>query len=124
MTPQRENNVEPRVRNLEVQVGTILQRLKQVEDWIPESREFHTEMNNFKSTLLAQQQATREEQSRRHAENSAKLNWLMFLVAVGTLIITGIGVVVSIQLAHHQALNKLISTEPPMVTAQFNAKDE
>ena len=76
-------------------------------------------MSTFKTTLLAQQQATREEQKRRHEENSSKLNWLMFLVAIATLIITGLGIVVSVQLAKHQALNHLVTTNPA-VTAELS----
>jgi hypothetical protein len=84
MTPVRsgDDSMERRIGRLEGDVGIILTRLGVVEGWIPESRKFHNEMSDFKATLLATQQAIREEQLSRHRSNSAKINLLMLLVTV------------------------------------------
>ena len=79
--------MERRVGNLEVQVATILTTLKTHAEWVGESREFHKEMDTFKTTLLATQQAIREEQNRKHKSNSLKLSIIMACIAFGTLLI-------------------------------------
>lgn len=114
--------MDERVGRLERKVDVLAERLDTVDDWVSESKVFHREMSTFKDTFLGTQAAIREEQRLRHATNTTKLNWLMFLVAVGTLIITGIGIIVSVQVAKHQALNTLVSHEP-IVTAEFTAQE-
>lgn len=79
--------MERRVGNLEVQVATILTTLKTHAEWVGESREFHKEMETFKTTLLARQDAIREEQNRKHRSNSLKLSIIMACIAFGTLLI-------------------------------------
>lgn len=88
MTPARgDDGMERRIGKLEVDMGTITTRLNEVEKWVPESRTFHREMSTFKTTLLATQDAIREEQSRRHRANSWKLSVIMACIALGTLLI-------------------------------------
>lgn len=79
--------MERRVGQLEVDMGTLSQRMLQVENWVPESRTFHNDMQNFKTALLAQQAAVREEQNRKHRQNSWKLSVIMACIAFGTLLI-------------------------------------
>ena len=79
--------MERRVGKLEVDVGTILTTLRMHSEWVGESRQFHTEMNTFKTQLLATQDAIRDEQRRRHQTNSIKLNIITILIAFGTLLI-------------------------------------
>lgn len=90
MTPTRVDDggtMERRVGNLEVQVATILTTLKTHAEWVGESREFHKEMEKFKTDLLARQDAIREEGNRKHRSNSLKLSIIMACIAFGTLLI-------------------------------------
>lgn len=97
--------MESRVNQLEIQMGAVLTRLKPLEEWIPESRRFHDSMNNFKADLLARQDAEREHHDRQHEQNSIKMNWIMAFAALGTMILTGLAILVSIEIARHQTMN-------------------
>lgn len=93
--------MEQRVGKLEVQVGTILQQLRTHEEWVRESREFHSKMNTFKDTLLAQQEAQRYEQNMHHRSNTMKLNIISVCIAIVTAVIMGVGIIVSVWVSHH-----------------------
>lgn len=97
--------MESRVNQLEIQMGRVLTRLEPLEEWIPESRRFQEKINEFKTDLLARQDAEREHHDEQHKQNSMKMNWIMLFAALGTMILTGLAILVSVQIARHQSLN-------------------
>lgn len=94
-----------RVGSLEVKVATIQTKLHPIESWVEESKDFHNEFRDFKTALLTQQDIAQKEQAKRHRANSTKLNWLLVIVAIFTLIATVVGVIYTIEASHHAELD-------------------
>ena len=111
--------MDQRIGRLERIVDVLTERVDTMDEWVSESKKFHRDMNTFRDTFVATQAAVREEQKRRHEENSGKLNVITVLAAIALVIVTALGIVVSLQLARHQALNKLVGQQQ-QVTAEVS----
>lgn len=107
--PLRDNNMESRVNRLEGQMVEVFTRLKPIDKWIDETREFNQTMSEFKTELLAKQEAEREHHDEQHKQNSLKLNIITILIAFAALIVTAIGVVVAINQVHHARTTPLVT---------------
>ena len=83
-------------------ISVLESNVTAMQSWETESRRFHATVNNFMSTLNATQQATREEQARRHRTNTTKLNLLLVLASIAGVGVAIIAIFVSLSIAKHQ----------------------
>ena len=116
-----------RVGKLEVAMGSLTTRVESLEGWNDEeSRPFHKDMRDFKSTLLAEQKKQREVDDARHSSNTFKLNLIGIIVAIATLIIAGVGAVIGYEeFAHHaNVLLPKISVQSPADPAYADGKQQ
>lgn len=105
--------MDDRVGRLERTVDVLVQRVNTIDGWVEESREFHKDMNTFRDTLVAQQEAIREEQKLRHQSNSLKLNFIGIIVAIGTAVILALTAFIAYNQAKHVKVEPLTTIHQP-----------
>jgi hypothetical protein len=95
--------------DLQIQTSEIRGRLKALEDRVDEidayiqteSRPFHLSISSYRThreTLEAERERVQKE---RHRSNSTKLNWLVALATVGTLIVSALSLWLAFVFAKH-----------------------
>lgn len=105
MTEPTIHDVRLEVASLANRVSVIETEMKGVKEWVGESQEFHVEMRGNWNTFMGGLKAVEKVQQERHEANTTKLNLLMFMAAVIGLILTGIGIFVTVEVAHHAELD-------------------
>jgi hypothetical protein len=124
-----------RVWKLEQEAGTAFQKVEHMHHDLYGNgqpgllKQTATFMDSFKGAERERQ----EQEDKRHRSNTTKLNFIMAMVAIATLIVAIFAIWVSVQLAHHAIVdplqffhamdgNQVYSAEdspPPQISSEY-----
>lgn len=92
MTPEFADRAD--IARLDGRIDGLVDRVSRVEDWVPESRSFHTRVDNQLTAIAAVERERDRVAAERHAENIDRMNSIKqstdrrnLIVAIATAII-------------------------------------